>query len=151
MREILFRAKAQGKGGKWVEGALINVDGYTCILERTNPGEYDYPYLDGDIGVIDGCACPIVPETVGQYTGLKDKNGKRIFEGDIIQYDKAHAIVRAGTYPSSYEREHTHVGFFIEWTTDVFLRIDLAFWTNERSVEVVGTIHDNAELMEGRA
>ena len=131
MREILFRGK-QVDGGEWISGDLRH-------------------WQNGKVGIHnDALRCTMVvdPETVGQYTGLKTKNGKRIFEGDIIRYETAIACVHFGTYPSSFERPDTRVGFYLEWMVDCMFRIDLAFWAIQREVEVIGNIHDNPELLK---
>ena len=137
MREILFRGK-NVDSGEWVYG------GYSLYPHTRFPCKPTIYEVDS------GCWNPveIVPDTLGQYTGLNDKNGKRIFEGDIIRYHEAVGSVRFGTYPSAYESRNTHAGFYIEWHIDRMLRIDLAFWANERGVEVIGNIHDNPEMLE---
>jgi len=80
MREILFRGKTYDGG--WVEGALLpfripTICKATYIPELGDPmiGESAYSYY------------PVIPESIGQFTELYDKNKKRIFEGDIIQLD----------------------------------------------------------------
>lgn len=72
-REILFRGK-RPNSGKWIQGYLFEKDGFSWILsDRFSSPE---------------CSCEVIPETVGQFTGLTDKNGVKIFEGDILMsYD----------------------------------------------------------------
>ena len=154
MREILFRGKRLDNG-EWVYGSFLHVeheDGSftTAIFHKKDSG--------GDAEVF--------PPTVGQYTGLKDKNGKRIFEGDIVRY----------TFDSPDDPTATENGlkvrtgriFWSDWRASfavtagingsASLNNDVARYVRGRqiyeyvrganTVEVIGNIHDNPELLE---
>ena len=122
MREILFRGK-RTDNGEWVYGDLthsVYKIGDTCV------GKYGC-----EIGMHQ-----VDPSTVGQYTGLTDKNGKRIFEGDVVEnreYGNLAVVWDDGAF--QLEREYTFYD-------------TLDHYTNIFSV-VVGNIHDNPELLEG--
>lgn len=138
MREILFRGK-RVDNGEWVYGDLL-----------TKGIDFDYAIRvhganelgSSDIAVID-------PETVGQYTGLTDKNGTKIFEGYIVrEWSHWHKNLSAtisdiGCYlvvcdylGSLYLKKNTSCG---EVSTPL-IRTSI--------VEVIGNIHDNPELLE---
>lgn len=96
----------------------------------------------------------VIPETAGRYTGLSDKNGKKIFEGDILDASWALAglvVIRFGQYKDVFNTgargEYGHVGFYAECPQDEFVRKDICFF-NSKS-EIVGNIHDNPELIGG--
>lgn len=123
MREILFRGKASTE---WVYGDLRHInDGRVAVRKD---GEI-YPY-------------EVIPETVGQYTGLTDKNGRRIFEGDIVycksRLDNANMVVifECGQFrmvlSENYRSYQTNSGFY-----DI----------NCFDKEVIGNINDNPELL----
>lgn len=145
MREILFRGKTEG--GRWAYGSLILSGKYCCILEdegKVHPT--DYPYLDGDLGVIDGKATPVLPETVGQFTGLVDASGDRIFEGDVCKH--SHLFSRTdiyeitfgnGTFSTRDIHRQEHYGTSFD---------DNEFGVDPSWLDIIGNIHDNPELLE---
>ena len=79
-----------------------------------------------------------------QFTGLKDKNGRGIYEGDIFPNhfsSKILGVVRLGEYISMGDDNHGgHVGFFIDWGSDDMLRKDLAYWV--KISHVIGNVHE---------
>ena len=127
MREILFRGK-RFDNGKWVEGLLWKKKYDTSKLFMSYfPNKDD----DEDVVVID-------PETVGEYTGLKDTNGKKIFEGDIVQYDKDGA-----TYEIVFAEECGVTKFCSRFIPDGTLG-----YVNQRRDKVIGNRWDNPELLQ---
>lgn len=91
--------------------------------------------------------------TVMQYTGLQDRNGKEIYEGDIITNEWCFiyypSIVRFGRYKSSDMSSYYecgHLGFYIEHPCDKLSRKDILYFANQ--CEVIGNIYENPELLE---
>ena len=130
MREILFRGKRLDNG-EWVEGDLVHSVykvGDTCV---------------GKFGCTLGMH-QVDPSTVGQYTGLEDKNGKRIFEGDIV---KTSDITHEGVIQIPGE------SFEIAMRKGCWLMVSGEDWdfleTNHECIKVIGNIHDNPELLKG--
>lgn len=124
-REILFRGKPLGHSG-WIDGYLTeNQDGFS----RIRPTYWDRK----EIG------CRVVPETIGQYTGTKDKNEIEIFEGDIV---KCHDRLTGNDF----------IGF-VDYADNSF-RINDGAMTHYRWIdyecEAIGNIYDNPELMKDR-
>lgn len=127
MRTIKFRGKRL-HNGKWVCGYLSDVDN-TPI---------------GKVGIINskpfsGCeeSTMVIAESIGQFTGLHDKNGNEIYEGDIV----------------SIEAIKSRINKVVEWNSERACwdaggenRIDLYAFCY---CEVIGNIYDNSELLEG--
>lgn len=121
MREILFKAKRLDNG-EWVEGYYIGPIGVLDVHEIC------------DVHDITGPRVEVDPSTVCQYTGLKDKNGKRIFEGDILSYD-------CGDGDGEPREVHFMNGrFVVQWA--VRGDIDDKPYQTIRMAKVVGSIHD---------
>ena len=124
-REILFRGKRLDNG-EWVYGDLMT----------------KYPHHKGLTIVESGCVYHEVdPETVGQYTGLKDRNGVKIFEGDYIY----HHWHKDTAYLVWHERYICFVGKLFEEDTSRTYQYEKP---DEPDLEVIGNIHDNPELLE---
>ncbi len=131
-REIIFRGKRLDNG-KWEYGDLVHDDiGGMYVF----PNDAENLYIEYRVD----------PDTVGQYTGLTDKNGKRIFEGDILKvyyYGKSKIF---GVVKFDKSR------FFID---DDFMRGDIKAKApmtemfSRYEFEVVGNVHDNPELWKG--
>ena len=130
-REILFRGK-RTDNGEWVEGGYVPLDtdsGYEYIVEPFN-----YASTLSALDLIKLNSILVIPETVGQYTGITDKNGVKIFEGDIVKHYNA-------VYEISYITKYTR--FAGRNSGCIFAGIPLG------NTEVIGNIHDNPELLKG--
>ena len=151
MREILFRGKYV-ETGAWYEGFYIHLhkttncpigdpnrfpdnDIHQIVFERMTDWELPNQHLRVDVD----------PETVGQYTGLTDKNGKKIFEGDIIEYGGVMWPVEFHN-ASFCAMDGSDIQFFLEeqyiWDHKKEEYIAPDYWN------VIGNIHDNPELLE---
>ena len=137
MREILFRGQTRKKGEKVrLDGTPIDSNWvYGGIFPNNKGGDFaiiyqQYPEIE---------KYTVYADTVGQYTGLTDKNGKKIFEGDIIQSleTKETAVVQWFPEHSAFMvwcKSSNEVGFLYECT--------------KSNIEVIGNIHDNSELLK---
>ena len=163
IREVIFRGK-RADNGEWVEGDLIQVglhekSKFASIMPQTPVSS----------------AYPVIPETVGQYTGLTDKNGKRIFEGDRIIYrHQCKKLIPCGDATQEEKLRYgidNDSGLGLAYrptrtirykgyvTIDNLCGLDLnlgnrcQWWRCKKgeqlmAVEVIGNIHDNPELLE---
>ncbi len=155
MREILFRGK-QTSDGKWVYGFYIENEtfGNTLIPSIIPIDENGAARFDDDGYNIE---IYVIPETVGQYTGLTDKNGKKIFEGDILKIsfgkEFLKAVVKFGYYNQTDKILKSHLGFYFDFVDSESYRKDVGFWTGKTfsKIEIIGNIHENPELLKGSA
>ena len=136
MREILFRGKRVDNGEWWYGLPLrtLNKDGEDVLnIQCWERGK------DGVTGIYD----PVIPSTVGQYTGLTDKNSTKIFEGDIVKDEQAQMLGKV-VYATAADGFDGMAGFMVDDIDDGLQNYN-GFW---HLVEVIGNIHDNPELLE---
>ena len=164
MREILFRGKRKDNGEWACSGNLIQFfDNNIREVYISQYGERCNAVHDIDTDNIETITCEngarfykVIPETVGQYTGLTDKNGKKIFEGDIVRYQFDN-----DDCPFPNKRTEPILGrvFFSDFRASFSvtagrnggsaLNNDLfKYVQNGNRVEVIGNINDNPELLK---
>ena len=155
MREILFRAQTRRLGEKvymngekvpsnWVYGGICCGKGAFSIIYDYMDGEQEKP-IEKHV---------VYTDTIGQYTGLTDKNGKKIFEGDILKIARVSDSIGSYYFPP------------LVYPVNVVVRWDMCAWMWETlcedkryigfpdawchyECEVIGNIHDNPELLKG--
>lgn len=128
-REILFRGERMDGNG-WAEGGIIlRANGQVFIAPIVNASQIIISAVD--------------PDTVGQYTGLMDRNGKRIFEGDVVEYMgvgwEEPVMVRAVVV-------WEYGGWTVQESDGCYL--DPMAESEKTQMTVIGNIHDNPELLE---
>ena len=132
MREILFRGK-RIDNGEWIEGYYA--------AEPYTKSTYNYGYiLENEKDLYAKKAYLVDSRTVGQFTGLTDKNGRKIFEGDIVTIrDSAEGVLVEfidGEYQCTNRIKYK------------YYRHPLEYYHDEPKYTVIGNIHDNPELLE---
>ena len=155
MREILFRGK-RIDNGEWVYGGYYRED-YSGNVYITFWNSFGLGFMD---------ACRVDPSTVGQFTGLTDKNGKKIFEGDIVRYGMIYdfeCYLESLENPDAYDGEvcdHDIEVDVVEWCLGYdYPAFDLKkhqfecnglsqIMCGDYEYEIIGNIHDNPELLE---
>lgn len=139
MREILFRGK-RVDNGKWIEGFYVRIGKSHFIFT----GKLKFVGLNIDFECYE-----VTPETVGQYTGLTDKNGNKIFEDDIVLFEDES--------PHNYEyhddaemrcgvMEYDDGQFYL--SNRIVVTMDILIYDGELDGEVIGNVFDNADLFE---
>ena len=130
MREILFRGK-RIDNGEWITGGIFQ--------QKADDVKDEVVYIiDNSSNDVDW-AHRVIPETVGQFTGVTDKKGNRVFEGSIFRYEPHFTTEKACLgivkYRNTYDRQRAcnDCGFVIEWQHEplLTLREDLLYWCGD--------------------
>lgn len=132
MRKILFRGK-RVNNGEWVEGNLFIPDipnTPTQICVGTNVVRISFD---------------VDPETLSEYTGLTDKNGVKIFEGDIVKHEQRYDVSGVKTSTATIKWNNAYTCWSIEYTNG---RATAILGCEKHRIEVIGNIHDNPKLLK---
>lgn len=156
MREILFKGK-RIDNGEWIEGYYYKMSETTYCFkedyERKPVPEHHYILQERmtDWGLPNQIVqIEVDLRTLCQFTGLCDKNENKIWENDIIKYHfgEIYAPIKYGYYQNCFDSQKTeHIGFYVDWTGDKYLRKDLGYWIDMVYAIPVGNIFDNPELL----
>lgn len=147
MREIIFRGQTRRYGekvrmgdgeklpSKWVYGGIFPGTGCYSVIYGAETEDFTGADIEKHT---------VYSDTVGQYTGLTDKNGERIFEGDVVGFNRHNALGYLNKRVGEVKYYTELPVFYILATTG-----DAWDWCDCFNIEVIGNIHDNPELIGG--
>jgi uncharacterized phage protein (TIGR01671 family) len=142
MRTIKFRGKRTDTG-EWAYGSLIKLDiGYVITINETTESDDSLDENNSIVFSADEIA-GVNPNSVGQFTGLLDRNGKEIYEGDILQLDYITTIGKHRIGLSFEVKWCTQEGCWVGW--DGF--VEKTLQQTRKMFVVKGNIYDNPELI----
>lgn len=145
MRQIKFRGKPKAGynyGKDWLYGSLLQIDDSNYGIIELSDVSCD------ENGYVDYSHTPIQLETIGQFTGLTDKNGKEIYDGDILEYDtgKRYVVVYSIEAFDSGTNEH-YIGAYMLRDDHNFHELICNVTRPYKYAEIIGNIHDHQELL----
>ena len=155
MREYRFRGK-EIDTGKWVYGGLFKEPAPPQCFEKALEDKYwiVYPnprYMPDWNLPYEMVRTDVNPKTIGQYTGIKDENGKEIYSGDIIEFSYDMFVGNFDTFVAKGKVVFKEGAFYVEVFENERTTKDeayLLYSINLDTIEVIGNIYDNPELLE---
>lgn len=135
MREILFRGR-RVDNREWVYGFLCCAN----IIDEWTP----HKCKDEEGNTYEYCTTEsykVIPETVGQFTGVIDKNGKKVFEGDVVKYNGSCGKIVFSEYHGAFMSKEKDI--YLEWLSKI-----PRYGTG--IMEIIGNIYDNKEILEDK-
>lgn len=135
-RQILFRGK-QKDDGKWLQGFYAIQSNHACYQSELKYTSFILKdeFMDWGLGGLAGYE--VIPKTIGQFTGLTDKNGNKIFEGDIVKcLSLEYGYVNKEVYYAEDRARFVLGSLGSDYDFEEYI-----------NVEVIGNIYDNPELL----
>lgn len=157
MREILFRGKCK-ETGRWFTGQYIHLHKTTYCVKENYEADKENNIHQIVFEKMTDWGLPnrhlrvdVIPETVGQYTGLTDKNGKEIFEGDIVKAPYIDPIFHSTWDIDKQPTEVALVKFDMGQYYINYIEGQYRFtvYACQEYIEVIGNIHDNPKILKG--
>ena len=143
-REILFRGKRKDNGD-WIYGVPITDEATNDAYIITSTAGAS---LKSEINNMCATGFRVIRNTIGQYTGLTDKNGTRIFEGDIVKITDFHTTAIAAVKYGSTNESTSWGWYFDDNDGHAYFLMSKAFCKDYNAI-IIGNIHDNPELLKG--